>query len=396
LLIANVLSNKVLTKTEKFQFLQHKLFYKNETKLRLMKKLINLIIPVVLITSWFFSVAANNQAEKKEHIVVCVGFYNVENLFDTINSPGIFDEDFTPQGSKQWNSWKYMEKLDRLGEVISKMGADITPDGPAVLGLCEVENRAVLVDLANNHYIKDRNYQVVHYTGPDRRGIDVALLYQPKYFNYISSKPYPTVVPDNPGFRTRDQLLVTGELLGERIHFIVSHWPSRGGGERRSRPMRIAAADIARSIVDSIQAAEPGAKVILMGDYNDDPSSRSIRHHLRAHGNLKKLQENELFNPFEDLYNKGIGSLAWRDSWNLFDMHLLTPSLVGNDRGTFKFHRAFVYNPPYLRQPTGRFQGYPFRSYSGDVYQSGYSDHFPTYVFLIREVINPASKMQVE
>jgi len=350
------------------------------------KRIISLFIAVLFVSSWSCSTTKQKSVDEKRHVVVSVGFYNVENLFDTINSPGINDVDFTPEGSKKWDSWKYMEKLDRLGEVISKMGTELTPDGPAILGLCEVENRAVLIDLANNHFIKDRNYQVVHYTGPDRRGIDVALFYQPKYFKYISSKPYPTVVPDNPGFRTRDQLLVTGELLGERMHFIVSHWPSRGGGESRSRPMRIVAADIARSIVDSIQKAEPGAKVILMGDYNDDPSSISIKNHLRATGNINKLQENQLFNPFDEHYRRGVGSLAWRDSWNLFDMHLLTPSLVGSDRTTFKFHKAVVFNPPFLRQPTGRFQGYPFRSYSGDVYQSGYSDHFPTYIFLIREL----------
>ena len=350
------------------------------------KKFLSIVFALIGLSIGVIAISGQSQDREKQHIVVCIGFYNVENLFDTINSPGINDSDFTPEGSKGWNTARYMEKLDRLGEVIKKMGAELTPDGPAVLGLCEVENRAVLVDLANNHFIKDRNYQVVHYTGPDRRGIDVALMYNPKYFKYISSKPYPTIIPDRPGFRTRDQLLVTGELLGERMHFIVSHWPSRGGGERRSRPMRIAAADIARAIVDSIQLAEPGAKVVLMGDYNDDPSSISIRRHLRAHGNLKNLKDDELFNPFEDHYRRGIGSLAWRDSWNLFDMHLLTPSLVRNDASTFRFHKAVVFNPPFLRQPTGRFQGYPFRSYSGDMYQSGYSDHFPTYIFLIREL----------
>jgi len=331
------------------------------------------------------SLKSQHASDKREFVSVCVAFYNVENLFDTINSPGINDVDFTPQGSNRWNAARYNEKLRNLAEVIEKLGADRTPDGPAVLGLAEVENRAVLVDLSQQERIRQRNYQVVHYAGPDRRGIDVAFMYQPKYFKYISSKPYPTVVPGRDDFRTRDQLLVTGELLGERMHFIVAHWPSRSGGEKRSRPLRIAAADIARSIIDSIQAAEPGAKVIFMGDLNDDPTDRSVRRHLRSNGNVSRLKDDELFNPFVDYFRKGIGTLAWRDSWNLFDQILLTPSLVGSNYAGFQFFRADVFNPPFMRQPFGRFQGYPFRSYGGGVYLGGYSDHFPTYVLLIRE-----------
>jgi hypothetical protein len=340
---------------------------------------------VFALPNFLLQAFGQQPSEKKEFVTVCIGFYNVENLFDTINSPGINDLEFTPEGPNRWNSAKYFEKLENLSEVIEKMGQELTPDGPAVLGVSEVENRAVLVDLASRQRIKDRNYQVVHYTGPDRRGIDVAFMYQPKYFKYISSKPYRTVVSGRDDFRTRDQLLVTGELLGERMHFIVAHWPSRSGGEKASRPLRIAAADIARGIIDSIQGAEPGAKVLFMGDLNDDPTDRSVRRHLRANANPNRLRENELFNPFFDLNRKGIGSLAYRDSWNLFDQILLTPVLVGKDYEQFQFFRAEVFNRPFMRQPSGRFQGYPFRSYGGGVYLGGYSDHFPTYVFLIRE-----------
>ncbi len=348
------------------------------------KKLVLNVLSLLALSLWSSGFSQHNQESTKRAVLVCVGFYNVENLFDTIDSPEINDVDFTPKGIYGWNTPKYFEKLERLGEVISKMGSR-TPDGPAVIGLCEVENRAVLVDLANNHYIKARNYQAVYHKGPDRRGINVAMMYNPKYFTYKSSVPYTITIAGDPDFRTRDQLLVSGELLGERIHFIIAHWPSRVGGESRSRPNRIAAANIARSIIDSIQSAEPGAKVILMGDFNDDPTSKSIKKNLRSNGNQKKLMGNELFNPFEQMHRKGIGTLAYRDSWNLFDMHLITPSLLGTDYSTFKFHGASVFNPPFLRQPTGRFQGYPFRSYSGEFYQGGYSDHFPTYLYLIRE-----------
>ncbi|MEE4176423.1 MAG: endonuclease/exonuclease/phosphatase family protein [Bacteroides sp.] len=328
---------------------------------------------------------AQTSNETKEFINAVIGFYNLENLFDTIDTPDVNDVEFTPEGPNRWNAAKYFEKLENMAEVIEQIGQDLNPDGPAVLGVSEIENRQVLVDLAARESIKDRNYQVVHYDGPDRRGVDVAFFFQPKYFKYISSKPYRTIVPGRDDFRTRYQLLLTGELLGERMHFIVAHWPSRSGGEKGSRPLRIAAADVARAIIDSIQNAEPGARVILMGDLNDDPTDRSVRKHLRSNGNINRVKEDELYNPFYELHRKGIGSLAYRDSWNLFDQILFTPSLVGRDYDRFQYFRAEVFNPPFLRQPSGRFQGYPFRTYGSGVYLGGYSDHFPTFVYLIRE-----------
>lgn len=329
-------------------------------------------------------VAAQGQQDQ-DFIGVCIGFYNVENLFDTINDPAIRDDDFTPQGVNRWTARRYDEKLENLAKVIAQMGTEFNPDGPAVLGLAEVENRRVLEDLAAQDMISDRNYQVVHYTGPDARGVDVAFFYQPRYFNYISSKAYPSVVEGRPDFRTRDQLLLTGELLGERMHFIVAHWPSRRGGERRSRPLRIAMADIARHIMDSIQAAEPGARVIFMGDLNDNPTDVAVRQHLRSRGSREGLDADELYNPFESLFRRGVGSNAWRDTWSLFDQILLNPGLLGDNYENFRFYRAEVFNAPFLRQPSGRFQGYPFRSYGGGVYLGGYSDHFPTLVYLIRK-----------
>lgn len=334
-----------------------------------------------------FSPVATCQGNERsnEFIGVSIGFYNVENLFDTINDPNIRDDDFTPSGVNRWNSARYNEKLENLARVISLMGRDFNPDGPVVLGLAEVENRAVLEDLARQEAISQRNYQVVHYFGPDARGVDVAFMYQEKYFTYLSSKAYPSVIDDMPGFRTRDQLLLTGELLGERMHFIVAHWPSRRGGERRSRPLRTAMADIARHIVDSIQDAEPGAKIIFMGDLNDNPTDISVRKHLRSKGSPMGIKDNELYNPFEDLFRRGIGSNAWRDTWSLFDQILISPAFLSDGYHSWRYHRAEVFNAPFLRQPAGRFQGYPFRTYGGGVYLGGYSDHFPTLIYLIRE-----------
>ncbi|MDR4987916.1 MAG: endonuclease/exonuclease/phosphatase family protein [Bacteroidales bacterium] len=342
----------------------------------------------VAIGFFFVSTAtlhAGHDKGEKEFIAVAIGFYNVENLFDTINDPNIRDDDFTPQGSNRWNTEKYFEKLENLAEVIYHLGRDVNPDGVAVLGLAEVENVRVLEDLAAQEKIRDRNYQIIFVQGPDRRGVHNAFFYNPAYFEHISHEAYPTIVPGRPDFITRDQLLLTGNVLGERMHFIVGHWPSRVGGEARSRPGRIAAADIARNVIDSIQAAEPGAKVFMMGDFNDNPTDISIRKHLRSKGTKEGIKDNELYNPFESFFRRGIGTNAWRDAWSLFDQILMTPAVLGDDFSTFTYLRAEVFNRPFLRQPTGRFQGYPFRTFGGGVYLGGYSDHFPVCVYLIRE-----------
>jgi len=354
-------------------------------------KLSSNILPSIFFASLlvlFVSAKAigSDPTQGRQFVVAAVGYYNVENLFDTILSPLANDPEWTPHGDNQWNTERYNRKIHNISKVIGLMAQELTPSGPAVLGLSEVENRQVMIDLANHPHIKDRNYQVVHYESPDRRGIDVGLMYQPHYFTYISSKPYPTRVEGMDDFVTRDQLLVTGELLGERVHFIVVHWPSRLGGERRSRPMRIAAANIARHIIDSIQTSEPGARVMIMGDFNDDPTDLSVSRHLRAHDNRSKLSDSDLYNPFLSFYRRGIGTLAFRDAWNLFDMVILTPTLVANENDQLRLHRAEVFNRPFLRQTSGRFQGYGFRTFAGGVYLGGFSDHFPVYVFLVREL----------
>ena len=215
--------------------------------------------------------------EQQAYKVGLVGFYNLENLFDTIDDPLKQDEEFLPQGVNQWNTEKYLNKLHNMAYAISTIGTDWSPDGVAVLGVSEIENRAVLEDLVIQPEIKDRNYQIVHYDSPDRRGVDVGLLYNPKYFKLVSSKAYRTVVPDDPEFITRDQLLVSGLFDGEMMHFIVMHWPSRYGGEKRSMPGRVAAAELCRHIADSIMREDQNAKIIMMGDFNDYTTTRASR-----------------------------------------------------------------------------------------------------------------------
>ena len=348
-----------------------------------MKKrlILSLILTITVVGSIF------SQEKKKEYLVAGIGFYNLENLFDTLIDPDpnkILQEDFTPKGKKAWTSEHYQEKLVNMAKVISEIGTEITPDGIAILGVSEVENKSVLEDLVKSESIKKRGYKVVHYDSPDRRGIDVGLLYNPKYFKVTSSKNFSLRSVDTT-FYSRDQLLVTGLLNGEKIHVIVTHWPSRSGGEKRSKPRRASAAKLGRIIVDSLQANDPNTKVFYMGDLNDDPTDESVKKHLRGAGKEEKMQKGDLFNPWESYYKKGIGTLAYRDAWNLFDQILVSKSLLGKDYSSLKLYKSKIFSKAYLKSSEGRYKGYPFRTYSGGAYIGGYSDHFPVYMFLIKE-----------
>ena len=326
-----------------------------------------------------------NAQEQQAYKVGLVGFYNLENLFDTIDDPLKIDEEFLPQGLNQWNTEKYLAKLHNMAYAISTIGTDITPDGVAVLGVSEIENRTVMEDLVAQPELADRHYQIVHYDSPDRRGVDVGLIYNPKYFKLISSKSYRTVVPNEPEFITRDQLLVSGLFDGEMMHFIVMHWPSRFGGEKRSLPGRVAAAELCRHIADSIMREDQNAKIIMMGDFNDYPDNKSITKYLRASGDMHDLRDGEFFNPMYELHKKGYGTNYYRDVPGVLDQTILTPGLLPTDYSTYQFKNAKVHNKEFLKQHGGRYNGYPFRTFAGGVWMGGYSDHFPVYVILLKK-----------
>jgi len=328
-----------------------------------------------------------SQEGKKDYLVSGIGFYNLENLFDTLidlDTNKILQEDFTPNGKKVWTSEHYQEKLVNMAKVISELGTEVIPDGLAILGVSEVENKSVLEDLVKAESIRKRGYKVVHYDSPDKRGIDVGLLYNPTYFKVVSSKSFSLRSVDTT-FYSRDQLLVSGVLNGEKIHVIVAHWPSRRGGEKRSKPRRASAAKLGRMIVDSLQKNDPNTKVFYMGDLNDDPTDESVNTHLRGIGKEDRVHKGDLFNPWESYYKKGIGTLAYRDAWNLFDQILVSKSLLGKDYSSLKLYKSKIFNKAYLKNAEGRYKGYPFRTYSFGTYIGGYSDHFPVYMFLIKE-----------
>lgn len=339
----------------------------------------------------FFAVILNlNSQNNRKFKIHTIAFYNVENLFDTINDPIKNDEASPIMEMKFDRGNTYKKKVANMARVISEIGADISRNAPAIIGLAEVENREVVEDLANDPSLLEKNYGIVHFDSPDARGIDVALMYQKELFVPThSSKHELKIYDDNSKKRTytRDQLLVTGYLDGEEIHVIVNHWPSRRGGEARSRPKRVAAAKLNKRIIDSLQAINPYAKIFTMGDLNDDPTNASVKDVLNAEKNKNKVKLKGIYNPMEAFFKKGLGSNAYRDSWSLFDQIMFTKPLLEKDYSSYRFYKAGIFNPMYLTNKKGRYEGYPFRSFADGGFTNGYSDHFPVYVTVIKEII---------
>lgn len=333
--------------------------------------------------------AITSAQDVKNYKVVTIAFYNLENLFDYKDDPLTFDDARTPDGKDHWREEDYRAKVKNMAEVISEIGRDIAQTSPTIVGVCEIENRQVLEDIVNEEVLVQNDYGIIHFDSPDRRGIDVGLLFQKKIFTPTNYKAYPLYIYDNKDVSkrvyTRDQLLVSGFLDGEKIHIIVNHWPSRSGGEYRSSYKRIKAAELNKRLIDSLFSEDPYAKIITMGDLNDDPTNTSIKQVLKTKANRDKLKMKDLFNPMDKMYRKGLGSLAWRDSWNLFDQTILSSELLKKDYSSYRYYKAGIFNKLYLTNLYGRYKGYPYRSFDNGSFTGGYSDHYPVYVYLIKE-----------
>lgn len=344
-----------------------------------MRHLISLFVISIFMCSDIVS-------QDNEYKIISVGFYNLENLFDYEQDTTIRDYDFIPSGSKAWTSDKYQEKLSNMAYAISQVGVEMAPAGLSVLGVEEIENRRVLEDLVKQPAIADRDYQIVHFDSPDRRGIDVGMLYNPKHFSPISKDKiaYPQVEGDT--VYTRDILHVRGSLDGDTVSFIVNHWPSRYGGEARSQPRRNRAAKRVKQLIDSLYSIDPDAKIIMGGDLNDDPTSESMVGFLQTKNKLKDVKKGDLFNPMNDFYRRGLGSNAYRDNWSLFDQIVLSEPLLNKASTGYFYYKANIFNKKFLIQRTGKYKGYPFRTFSFDKYQGGYSDHFPVYAYLVKRI----------
>ena len=337
----------------------------------------------------FLSFTIMFNAQDKKFKIHTIAFYNLENVFDTINDPLKFDEYSPIMELKKGRALAYKSKVSNIARVISEIGKDVTKQAPAILGVCEVENKTVLEDVINHPLMAGKDYGIVHYDSPDARGIDVGLLYRKDVFIPTNTSTYELkIYDDQSGERitTRDQLVVSGMLDGSRMHFIVNHWPSRRGGEVRSSPKRIAAAKLNKRIVDSLQSADPYAKICIMGDFNDNPNNLSLKRTLKTERKRKKVSFKGLYNPFETLYRKGLGTTAYRDNWSLFDQIIISKPLLEKDYSSYRYYKAGIYNKNYLITSNGKYKGYPFRSWNSSGFTNGYSDHFPVYIYVIKAV----------
>ncbi len=343
------------------------------------------MLPLIFV---FFIFSLFSQ-KKTAYKINTIAFYNVENLFDTINDPITFDDDKTPDGKDHWTLDSYKEKIHHIASVLSQIGSDTTQQPPAIIGLAEIENRKVVEDLANDTLLLAKDYGIVHYDSPDKRGVDVALLYRKTLFKPTATSTHELLLYDHtdPTKRvyTRDQLLVSGYLDGDLIHLLVNHWPSRNGGEARSSYKREKAAELNKKIIDSLMDIDPYAKIITMGDLNDNPSNNSVTKVLAAQKEKNSVPLKGLYNPMHAIAQKGIGSLAWRDHWFLFDQIIVSKALIDKDFTSYRFYKAGIFSKQFLKVSKGKYKGYPYRSFVNHQYTGGYSDHFPVYIYLIKE-----------
>ncbi len=314
---------------------------------------------------------------------VWVGFYNVENLFDTEDDPQKDEIEFLPGTELDWTPEKYLQKLDNLSLAVMAMN---NGKGPDLLGLAEVENAQTLDDWTRMSGLKSRGYRYLIEEGPDPRGIDVAFLYDPSLFQYKSHKTFEVVFPQEPGYVSRLILRVDGEINGEPISVIVNHWPSRSGGETESEPRRLAAAKVLVQAIEDRRQEDPNSAFLIMGDFNDDPHNQSVKEILRTEAAIDSVLPEELYNPFAELHNPDSrGTLTYRGKWNLFDQIFLSPNLLDNEGNLeYVLGSAGIHNPDFM-QVGGESNSseMPRRAiYRGEFQERGFSDHFPVFIRL--------------
>lgn len=348
-----------------------------------MKKLFTLLAVIFLMGTM------NAQAQEKKFSVYAIGFYNLENLFDTCHDAGKNDFEYLPDGRNKWSGLKYTHKLRNMARVLAEMGTDKLPlVGCAAIGVSEVENANCLRDLCNQDPLKARNFQFCHIEGPDNRGVDCALLYNPALFTVRDVKlvPYIYKLPTDSMRATRGFLVVSGTMAKEHVTIIVNHLPSRGA----TSYYREEGGSQLRVVKDSLIAEDPDVKLFIMGDMNDDPKDPSMSVALGAKRKIEDATEKtDLFNPWWDIHASGTGTLMYGGAWNLFDQIILSNSLLNQkgqrDYSTLKFWQPQIFRRDYLFQQEGKYKGNTLRTHAGGVWLDGYSDHLPTLVYLVKE-----------
>ena len=358
-----------------------------------MKKILTVFAALILLVT-----AAQAQKKVQNHVI---GFYNLENLFDIYNDPVKNDEEFLPEGKNKWTEAKYQKKVQNMAKVIRSMKEE-NGVWHALLGVSEIENRLVLEDLVWDEQIREANYQIIHYDGPDRRGVDVALLYKPEIFTFLDSESIPFTFEgssiewiqskeERDYFRTRDILMVHGMIDGEHFAVYVAHLPSRSGGKKGGNQLRDRGGEIMYNHAMEMQKKYPGIKIVCMGDMNDNPTDPSMAEYLHGREFMEDVTDADFFSPFTSMLKAGFGSLAYQGVWNIYDLLLVNNALAHPQDGTFgllqlhkKGYYGRVYNPKFLTNQSGQYKGTPFRTFSNGAFIGGYSDHYPTYIVITK------------
>jgi len=345
------------------------------------KRAIILTLTILLITVLISVIASsfNGRGYNKKRNLTVV-FYNVENLFDTKNTPDGRDAEFTPEGKNKWTEDRYFKKLDDISKVLNSVNKNELPE---IIGLCEIENRAVLDDLIATKFLSDGNYKIEQFESPDYRGIDCALIYRPDEFEVLKSTPIKVVFADEPKFTTRDILYVKGETNNhEEFHIFVNHWPSRIGGLEKTEPKRMAVARILKNKIDSVLNTNSEANILVMGDMNDEPSNKSLSEVLLAKS--PEDQNAALVNLMYPVHNSKKGSYNYQGNWNMLDNIIVSAGLLDNKGFQCKVKQGYVFHEKWMEYEGKNKEISPNRTYGGPNYYGGVSDHFPVFIQLSR------------
>jgi predicted extracellular nuclease len=310
-------------------------------------------------------------------------FYNFENLYDTIDDPAKDDRIFLPASPRNWNTSKYQEKLKNLAEVISSA----SPKMPVIIGVCEVENENVLHDLVAQQSLASAAYSFIHFNSPDERGIDVALLYNKKHFTPKKYHPIHVSLPGDSIDYTRDILFIYGDIqIGQKkepLNIFVNHWPSRAEGEEVSAPKRAAAAQTLKNTIDSLHATLKNPNIIIMGDFNDTPFDVSLTQILQANEVREVMPDESLVNMMSDKQKNGEGSYNFKGTWQALDQIIVSATLLDGKKLDVKANSIQYVQKDWMLFQHEKYGTSPDRTFSGNNYIGGYSDHLPVYLELI-------------
>jgi predicted extracellular nuclease len=337
---------------------------------------------ILLVYLSILSIGFNScQAQDK----IFIGFWNLENLFDTVDDPSNpGDDEYLPTAKSEWDENKFDKKIANLSKIIRSMNDG---NGPDVLGVCEVENRYVMEELSNR-YLKDMNFEIVHFDSKDPRGIDVGFFFKKNKFQLIHSEKIIVPLQGN----TRDILYTVLKFKKDTLHIFVNHWPSRRSGQLESEPRRIKAATTLRNKVDSLFSKNKKSNIVIMGDFNDMPDNNSILVFLQAIpfecDSLTPEYTYNLYNTAAKKYSQGIGSYFHQGNFNMLDQIIISKGLLDKQELDYECDSFSVISNELNTTRSGKFKGAPFPTFGSGRYLGGYSDHFPVgarFIYLERK-----------